>query len=164
MIVSRLCINFSRRIWSSDRKVNHSIQQKLICSKDRNQAKNAGGKWAAALVLRMRTRSYGAEGSTTADKAGSSNLETLDSLRESEADWGASQLWALEAMRKGHVGVPSDAMPVDSKKNSISSCVCHQCISNWLCELYVNATVADHVLGSELLSLSAAKAQADGSL
>ncbi|KAG6544429.1 hypothetical protein Mapa_014067 [Marchantia paleacea] len=80
--------------------------------KDGNPAKNAGGKWAAALVLRMRTRSSGAEGSTTADKAGSSNLEKLDSSRESEADLGASQLWALEAMRKGPVGVPSDAVPV----------------------------------------------------
>ncbi|PTQ44912.1 hypothetical protein MARPO_0017s0029 [Marchantia polymorpha] len=112
----------------------------------------------------MRTRCYGADGRTIADKAGSSNLEKLDSLRKSEPDLGASQLWALEAMRKGPVGVPSDAVPVDSKKNSISSCVCHQCTSNWLYALYANATVADHVLGSELLSLSAAKAQADGSL
>ncbi|KAL3681995.1 hypothetical protein R1sor_000017 [Riccia sorocarpa] len=80
--------------------------------KDCSAAKTTGGKWAAALVLRMRTKGTGAEGSSTTEKGSSSNLEKVDPTRESEASEGAFQLWSFDSMRRGPAGIPADAVPV----------------------------------------------------
>ncbi|CAM6107607.1 unnamed protein product [Calypogeia fissa] len=100
----KLQLPASKGINRSQSKSSSQFTKSLSIPKDGNSVKPTSGKWAAALGLKMRIRSTGAEGSSSSDQA--------QTISKAVSDGAQSQLWDLQSMRSGPAGVPDDAVPV----------------------------------------------------